>query len=100
MIVEVNYILVYSLLSFNPSLLLVFPDVYLYSFLLSPLLVSALCLLDIASVGLSLCFHAILSLVVFVSLDVMLCLLALASWYIESILDGSSMAHFIFLKTM
>ena len=100
MIVEVNYILVYSLLSFNPSLLLVFPDVYLYSFLLTLLLVSALCLLDIASVGLSLLIGSVVSLLTLVSLDVMLCLLALASWYIVPILDGSCMAHFIFLKTI
>ena len=95
-----NYFPLYSLLSFIPPLLLVFPDVYLYSFLLSPLLVSALCVPCFASVASSLVIGSVVSLLAFISLDVMLGLLVLASWYIESILDGSSMAHFIFLKTM
>lgn len=95
-----NYFPLYSLLSFNLPLLLVFIDVYLCLFLLSPLLASALCMLDFFAVGLSLVIGSVVSLLSLVSLEVMLCLLALASWYIESILDGSCMAHFIFLKTM
>jgi hypothetical protein len=96
----VNYLSLYSLLSFNRPLFLVLVDVSLFWFLPSLLLVSVLCLLDIASVGLSLLIGSVVSLLGLVSLGVMLCLLALASWYIVPILDGSSMAHFIFLKTM
>ena len=75
------------------------PDLYLSSFLLIPLLASALIVPCFASVGRSLVIGSVVSLLTFISLDVMLCLLALASWYIVLVLDGSSMAHFIFLKT-